>query len=145
MWFLWKFVNTICNAKLAVTDAIPPSGCGPWVVHWGCSHLLHILIVFKSFLMVSVLPVLTPPSLPPNHSGPATREFQSSISVVVCRASFTNSSRILCHDAELWSSPSGSGNKKSYIPPKWLTCPFENAITSHFLTFNFKKLSFTPR
>ena len=53
-----KFVNTICNAKLAITVTIPPRGCGPWVVHWGCSHLPHIFpSLFSWFIYPCVLEV----------------------------------------------------------------------------------------
>ena len=62
-----KFVNTICNAKLALTGTIPPSSCGPWVVHWGCSHLPHISLwivasLFSWFLYFLLLLLGSPPA-----------------------------------------------------------------------------------
>ena len=56
---------------------------------------------------------IAPPSLPPHHSGPTTREFQSSIPVeaLLCRChlnvqggSFTTAP-VLCHGPVWWTVP----------------------------------------
>ena len=56
---------------------------------------------------------IAPPSLPSHHSGPATRDFQSSIwlkrssagVIWMCRASFTNNSCPLPWSSIRWSPP----------------------------------------
>ena len=61
---------------------------------------------------------IAPPSLPPHHSGPATRDFQSSISVEALLRGYhldvqgllrQLTLRVLSHGPVRWSPPSRSG------------------------------------
>ena len=57
---------------------------------------------------------IAPPFLPPLHSGPATRNFQSSILV---EALLWPTAPVLCHGPALWSPPSWSdGDTPTHAP-----------------------------
>ena len=74
---------------------------------------------------------IVPPSLPPHHSGPATRDFQSSISVEStlpqvssgCARPPSPTTPVLCHGPVRLSPPSGSGGGAPTCVPLQLTSP----------------------
>ena len=75
---------------------------------------------------------IAPPSLPPHHSSPATRDFQSSISVEAlfhrCHLDVqarppSPTTPVLCHGPVRWSPPSGSGGGAPTRVPLQLTSP----------------------
>ena len=76
---------------------------------------------------------IAPPSLPPHHSGPATRDFLSSISVealfhrchldVHCARPPSPTTPVLCHGPVWWSPPSGSGGGAPTHAPLQPTSP----------------------
>ena len=71
---------------------------------------------------------IAPPSLSFHHSSPATRDFQSSISVEAVSYGYAGplspTAPVLCHGPALWSPPSGSGGGDSPThAPLQLTSP----------------------
>ena len=63
---------------------------------------------------------IAPPSLPPHHSGPATRDFRPSSG---CARPPSPTTPVLCHGPVRWSPPNGSGGGAPTHVPLQLTSP----------------------